>query len=179
MLVLEPTADCPGFLFTGVLYKPRDARECIVMETGVVNPRIQGLENYCMHPTDRFIRSLFLAAAIVTPALVVAEAQQASVQVRVYDGDHRDYHKWDDHEDHAYRRYLAEEHRSYREYHRQYTKCRGTIGIGATVIRTAISEGTPIAPQIARMRTEVHLCLCVRWTTRCKYFVNRACRIAR
>jgi len=75
-----------------------------------------------MHPIDRLIRSLFLAAAIAAPALVVAGAlaQQASVQVRIYDKDHHDYHNWDDREDRAYRRYLAEEHRSYREYQRQH-----------------------------------------------------------
>jgi Ni/Co efflux regulator RcnB len=77
-----------------------------------------------MHSMNRFIRSLFLAAAMAVPALVVpmAQAQQDSVQVRVYDKDHRDYHNWDDHEDRAYRRYLAEERRSYREYHRQHHK---------------------------------------------------------
>jgi type III secretory pathway component EscR len=70
---------------------------------------------------DRFIRSLLLAAAIAVPALVVTEAHAQQVNVRVYDTDHRDYHNWDDHEDRAYRRYLAE-HRSYREYHRQHHK---------------------------------------------------------
>ncbi|MGB2678923.1 MAG: hypothetical protein WAN12_17715 [Candidatus Acidiferrum sp.] len=75
-----------------------------------------------MHRVDRFIWSFFLAAAIVAPALIVAEAkaQQASVQVRVYDRDHRDYHNWDDREDRAYRRYLVEQRRSYREYNRQH-----------------------------------------------------------
>jgi hypothetical protein len=65
-----------------------------------------------------------LAAAIVAPALVVAEAkaQEAAVQVRVYDRDHRDYHNWDDREDRAYRRYLVERRRSYREYNRQQHK---------------------------------------------------------
>jgi hypothetical protein len=80
------------------------------------------LEDYFMRRIDRYISSLFLAAAIAAPALVVAEAkaQEHSVQVRVYDRDHRDYHSWDDREDRAYRRYLAEQHRSYREYHRQH-----------------------------------------------------------
>jgi hypothetical protein len=75
-----------------------------------------------MHRVDRFICSLFLAAAIVAPALLVAEAkaQEAAVQVRVYDRDHHDYHNWDDREDRAYRRYLVKQHRSYREYNRQH-----------------------------------------------------------
>jgi hypothetical protein len=74
-----------------------------------------------MRRMNRYIGSLFLAAAIVAPALVVTEAkaQEASVQIRVYDRDHRDYHNWDDREDHAYRRYLEEQRREYREYHHQ------------------------------------------------------------
>jgi hypothetical protein len=77
-----------------------------------------------MQRIDRYIGSLFLAAAIIVPALVVAEAkaQEASVQVRVYDRDHRDYHNWDDREDRAYRLYLTEQHRSYRTYQRQHYK---------------------------------------------------------
>jgi hypothetical protein len=92
------------------------------MATGVLNPGISGLEGYIMRGIRRYIGSLFLAAAIFAPALVVAEAnaQEARVQIRVYDRDHRDYHNWDDREDHAYRRYLVERHRPYREYHRQH-----------------------------------------------------------
>lgn len=67
----------------------------------------------------RYIGSLFLAAAIAAPAIVVAEASAQEVQLRVYDSHHRDYHNWDDREDHAYRSYLTENHREYREYNRQ------------------------------------------------------------
>ena len=75
-----------------------------------------------MHHIDRYICSLFLAAAIAAPALLVAEAtaSEATVQVRVYDRDHRDYHYWNDHEERVYRHYLVVQHRSYREYHRQH-----------------------------------------------------------
>jgi len=75
-----------------------------------------------MHRFDRYISSLFLAAAIAAPAFVVAEAnaQQASVQVRVYDSNHHDYHNWDEREDRAYRHYLVEQHRVYLEYHKQH-----------------------------------------------------------
>jgi len=92
------------------------------MATGVLHVGISDLEDYFMRRIDRYICSLFLAAAIVEPALVVAEAkaQEANVQVRLYDRDHRDYHNWDDREDHAYRRYLVEHHRSYRTYQRQH-----------------------------------------------------------
>jgi hypothetical protein len=72
-----------------------------------------------MRNIHRFIGAMFLAAAIVAPVAVVANAQEASVQVRVYDRDHRDYHNWDDREDHAYRRYLTENRRGYVEYNTQ------------------------------------------------------------
>ncbi len=64
------------------------------------------------------IGSLVLSAVFFAPAIVVptAKAQEAEVQVRVFDMDHHDYHNWDDREDHAYRRYLAEQHRDYIEY---------------------------------------------------------------
>ena len=81
--------------------------------------RYLGLGDYIMPRIYRTIDSLLLAASIAAPALVVAKAQEASIQVRVYDRNHRDYHNWDDREDHAYRRYLGEQHREYREYNIQ------------------------------------------------------------
>jgi hypothetical protein len=94
------------------------------MAAGVLNLGISDLVDYIMRPIDRYIGSLFLAAAIFAPTLAVAEAkaQEASVQVRVLDRDHRDYHNWDDHEDRAYRRYLGEQRRTYREYNRQHQR---------------------------------------------------------
>jgi hypothetical protein len=91
------------------------------MGTGVLKLGISGLEDYIMHLIHRTIGSLLLATAIAAPALVVTEAkaQEASVQVRVYDRDHRDYHNWDGREDQAYRGYLVEQHRTYRVYNRQ------------------------------------------------------------
>jgi len=49
-----------------------------------------------MHPIDRYIHSLFLAAAIAALAAILAEPrpQEAGIQVRVYDRDHRDYQNW-------------------------------------------------------------------------------------
>ncbi len=75
-----------------------------------------------MHRLNRYIGSLILAAAIAAPTTIMAapKPQEASVQVRVYDRDHHDYHNWDDREDHAYRLYLTEQHKSYREYNRQH-----------------------------------------------------------
>jgi hypothetical protein len=68
-----------------------------------------------------YIGPFLWAAAIVAPAVMVTKvsAQEASVQVRVYDRDHKDYHNWDDREDRAYRSYLGEHHKDYREYNRQ------------------------------------------------------------
>jgi hypothetical protein len=37
-------------------------------------------------------------------------AQEASVQVRVYDKDHKDYHNWDDNENHFWGQYQTEHH---------------------------------------------------------------------
>jgi hypothetical protein len=75
-----------------------------------------------MRSLNRCISLLALATAVAAPAAIMAapKPQDANVEVRVYDRDHRDYHNWDDREDRAYRRYLAAQRRSYREYHRQH-----------------------------------------------------------
>ena len=69
----------------------------------------------------RFIGSLLLAGVIFVPTAVMAapRPQEASVQLRVYDSHHHDYHNWDDREDRAYRGYLQERHRDYRSYNEQ------------------------------------------------------------
>jgi hypothetical protein len=77
-----------------------------------------------MHHSHRFIASLFLAAVLVAPVSILAAAapQTASVQLRVYDRDHHDYHNWDDHEDGLYRGYLTDQHITYRVYAKQSRK---------------------------------------------------------
>jgi hypothetical protein len=74
-----------------------------------------------MHRAHRYIALLFLTAALAVPVAIMAAAapQNASVQVRIYDRDHKDYHNWDDHEDRAYRGYLTEQHKTYRVYTKQ------------------------------------------------------------
>jgi hypothetical protein len=74
-----------------------------------------------MHRTHRYVSALFLTAALAASGSAVAAAtpQQASVQVRVYDSNHHDYHNWDDREDHAYRSYLVERHEEYRPYEKR------------------------------------------------------------
>jgi hypothetical protein len=86
--------------------------------------RNRGLETAYMDPAHRFVTALFLTAALAASGSIVAAAtpQEASVQVRVYDSHHRDYHNWDDREDRAYRGYLTERHENYRSYDKQNHK---------------------------------------------------------
>ena len=73
-----------------------------------------------MYHAHRYLSSLLLAAALAAPvAIMAAPEPQASIQLRVYDRDHRDYHNWDDREDRAYRGYLNDQHQNYRVYNKQ------------------------------------------------------------
>ena len=49
---------------------------------------------------------------------VPLSATAADHDRRYYDRDGHDYHQWNDHEDRAYRVYLGEQHREYREFNR-------------------------------------------------------------
>ena len=71
-----------------------------------------------MGNTNRFISSLFLAAALAAPvAMMAAPGPQAvGIQVRVYDRDHKDYHNWDDNENRAWGVYLTQNHKRPHEY---------------------------------------------------------------
>jgi hypothetical protein len=69
---------------------------------------------------EGYIRSLFLAAAIIAPAVLVVEAKAQEVQVRIYDRHHHDYHNWEAHEDRVYGHYLVVHHRTYIVYSRQH-----------------------------------------------------------
>jgi hypothetical protein len=66
-----------------------------------------------MHRAKGYLASLLLTAALAAPVSILAapRPQEASVQVRVYDKDHKDYHNWDDHENHAWGLYLTENHK--------------------------------------------------------------------
>jgi len=57
---------------------------------------------------------LILAAWVIAPAAAVAEDHRG--EVRYYDRDGRDYHVWNSNEDRAYRFYLNDQHREYREW---------------------------------------------------------------
>ena len=62
-----------------------------------------------------------IGTLIVAPTSVIAGEPRvnATVTLRVYDPYRHDYHKWDRHEERAYRTYLAERNRSYLAYRRQ------------------------------------------------------------
>jgi hypothetical protein len=70
-----------------------------------------------MQIANRFITTLFLTAALDAPvAIAAAPAPQASVQVRVYDRNHKDYHNWDDHENKSWGLYLSQNHKKSHEF---------------------------------------------------------------
>jgi hypothetical protein len=85
-----------------------------------------GLEDYSMSRVHYYVASLFLTAAIAAPVSVLAApaAPQASVQVRVYDRDHKDYHNWDDNENRFWGQFLVENHRDSHEYAKSNRKER-------------------------------------------------------
>jgi hypothetical protein len=76
------------------------------------------LEAFYVHLAHRYVASLFLTAALAAPVLMMAAPvpQEAGVQVRVYDRDHKDYHNWDDHERHQWGIFLSDNHRHDHEY---------------------------------------------------------------
>jgi len=85
-----------------------------------------------MHRAKLLVSGVFLTAALaISGPIAAAAAQDAGIQVRVYDSHHHDYHNWDDREDRAYRgyvdgrheRYVIYEHRNHR-YQRNYWKWR-------------------------------------------------------
>jgi hypothetical protein len=77
-----------------------------------------------MHRAHRYIASLFLTAALAAPVSVMGAGipQEAGVQVRVYDRDHKDYHNWDDNENRAWGTYLTENHKDSHDYSKSNKK---------------------------------------------------------
>jgi len=68
--------------------------------------------------THKHVASLLLTVALTAPlgATVVAASAAAQDDRGYYDRDHKDYHKWDDHEQSAWGRFLAEKHRKDHEF---------------------------------------------------------------
>jgi hypothetical protein len=86
-----------------------------------------GQEDKEMHRAYQYLfSSLVLTAALAAPSAMNAATRPQDNgrqeenhrddrdSNRVYDRYHKDYHNWNDHEDHAYRGYLQERHRDYR-----------------------------------------------------------------
>jgi hypothetical protein len=63
--------------------------------------------------------TLAVPLGVPTSALAGEPRANAAITLRIYDPYRRDYHTWDQREEHAYRAYLAERHRSYVTYQRQ------------------------------------------------------------
>jgi hypothetical protein len=63
------------------------------------------------------LSALVLSAALVAPVVARADDRDRHER-RYYDRGGRDSHRWDSNEDRAYRHYLEEQHREYREFHR-------------------------------------------------------------
>ncbi|HEV3332806.1 MAG TPA: hypothetical protein VG096_17585 [Bryobacteraceae bacterium] len=68
--------------------------------------------------TRHLLGSLLLSAALLAPAVVRAEDETHITNKRYYDRDRKDYHQWNRDEDQAYRQYLQENHRQYRDFNR-------------------------------------------------------------
>ena len=83
-------------------------------------PRSSRFTEDNVHLTTKYLSFLFLTAALtasVAPQAAAAQEVVVSDHTRYYDRNHRDYHVWNDREDHSYRVYLGERHRDYREFH--------------------------------------------------------------
>ena len=80
-----------------------------------------------MHRARSFTSSLFLTAALALPLCVVAASMpqdrdnrdnrdQNDAKNRVYDRNHKDYHNWDNNENHAWGQYLEQNHKKTHEF---------------------------------------------------------------
>jgi hypothetical protein len=77
-----------------------------------------------MHRAHRYLASLFLIAAIAAPLSLIAvpAPQEASVQVRVYDKEHKDYHTWDDNENRSWVQYQTDNHKTQQDFSKANSK---------------------------------------------------------
>lgn len=65
-------------------------------------------------------RFLILSAFVLSASFLVPVVARADDhhEKRYYDRNGKDYHTWNNNEDRAYRQYLGEQHRDYREFNR-------------------------------------------------------------
>jgi len=76
------------------------------------------------------LSTLLLSTVLMAPVAVRAmddHDRDRDAQGRYYDPAFRDYHEWNDHEEHAYREYLKERHRENKEWAKKRQK--GTGGV--------------------------------------------------
>jgi len=65
----------------------------------------------------RLLKNVVLGTALLAPTIITPAALKA--EDRVYHDEHfRDDHRWDRHEDQAYRIWVRENHRKYQEFSR-------------------------------------------------------------
>jgi hypothetical protein len=68
------------------------------------------------------LSSFFLIVAVAIPPATYAQRDDhdhdKNRDHRYYDRQHKDYHTWDAREDQAYRRWVSEEHRKYKDFDR-------------------------------------------------------------
>jgi hypothetical protein len=70
----------------------------------------------------RTFSAFTLIAALGAPVLLSSTVAAQSLDVRIYDRSHKDYHTWNADEDRTYRQYLTDNHRPYRALNRQSKK---------------------------------------------------------
>jgi hypothetical protein len=67
-----------------------------------------------MNLASRWLSSLLLGAALISPLIIAS----CTVRARVYDPYYHDYHRWDDHETVYYNQWVTENHRENRDFHK-------------------------------------------------------------
>lgn len=132
------TVDFPGVSFTGVfginylgtlvgnmsIAEHRDGRPFRYMERAAVpeqcdqrhhGPRFA--RSSVMKTTAlKILNSLLLSATLLAPLSIVSTARADHHHETYRDDEHHDQHEWNDHEDRAYRMWLKEQHRKYKDF---------------------------------------------------------------
>jgi len=62
-----------------------------------------------------YLGALLMGTMLLMPLVMKAEDNHGK---RYYDREHKDYHRWNDHENQAYRKYVEERHVEYRQWNR-------------------------------------------------------------